>query len=189
MIVDLMRNDISRVTEHGSVEVIEHKRLEPYDNVFHLVSVVKGRLDKDKTAVDLIRATFPGGSITGCPKIRSMEIIDELEPVQRHVYTGSIGYISFHGTMDLSIAIRTATVFDHRLVFSVGGGIVYDSDPEKEFQETLDKGKTIMETLLDAACEKKCSFVTAWVNGKMVDQDLATAPASGRVFTIWGRAF
>ena len=147
MIVDLMRNDISRVTKHGSVIVREHKRLEAYENVFHLVSVVVGELEDDKTSVDLLKATFPGGSITGCPKIRSMEIIDELESIKRHVYTGSIGYISFHDTMDLSIAIRTATIADNKVCFSVGGGIVYDSDPEKEFQETIDKGKTLMESL------------------------------------------
>ncbi len=147
MIVDLMRNDLSRVTKHGSVVVREHKRLEAYENVFHLVSVVEGELKDDKTSVDLLKATFPGGSITGCPKIRSMEIIDELESIKRHVYTGSIGYISFHDTMDLSIAIRTATITDHKVFFSVGGGIVYDSDPEKEFQETIDKGKTLMESL------------------------------------------
>ena len=147
MIVDLMRNDISKVTKHGSVIVKEHKRLEPYENVFHLVSVVEGELEDDKTSVDLLKATFPGGSITGCPKIRSMEIIDELESVKRHVYTGSIGYLSFHDTMDLSIAIRTATIANKKVCFSVGGGIVYDSDPEKEFQETLDKGKTLMDSL------------------------------------------
>ncbi|MDA3918619.1 MAG: aminodeoxychorismate synthase component I [Deltaproteobacteria bacterium] len=149
MIVDLVRNDISRVTKPGTVIVREHKRLEAYENVFHLVSVVEGELEDDKTSVDLLKATFPGGSITGCPKIRSMEIIDELESIQRHVYTGSIGYLSFHDTMDLSIAIRTATIADNRICFSVGGGIVYDSDPEKEFQETLDKGKTLMESLSD----------------------------------------
>ncbi len=147
MIVDLMRNDISRVTKNGSVIVREHKRLEAYENVFHLVSVVEGELIDGKTSVDLLKATFPSGSITGCPKIRSMEIIDELESVNRHVYTGSIGYISFHETMDLSIAIRTATIADNKVCFSVGGGIVYDSDPEKEFQETIDKGKTLMESL------------------------------------------
>ncbi len=177
MIVDLMRNDLSRVTTHGSVQVVEHKRLEPYDNVFHLVSVVQGVLGPEKTGVDLLKACFPGGSITGCPKIRAMEIIDELEPVKRHVYTGSIGYISFHDTMDLSIAIRTATIKENRIFFSVGGGIVYDSDPLQEFQETLDKGQTIMETLTrgaDGHCEKG---PRAWVNGKIVDQDQAMVPA------------
>jgi len=177
MIVDLMRNDLSKVTTHGSVKVVEHKRLEPYDNVFHLVSVVQGTLCPSSTGMDLLKACFPGGSITGCPKIRAMEIIDELEPVKRHVYTGSIGYISFHDTMDLSIAIRTATIRENRIFFSVGGGIVYDSDPEKEFQETLDKGQTIMETLTrgaDGHCEKG---PRAWVNGKMVYQDQAVVPA------------
>jgi para-aminobenzoate synthetase component I len=178
MIVDLMRNDLSRVTVHGSVQVTEHKRLEPYENVFHLVSIVQGELAAGKTGVDLLKAAFPGGSITGCPKIRAMEIIDELEPVRRHVYTGSIGYISFHDTMDLSIAIRTATIKDHRIFFSVGGGIVYDSDPEKEFQETLDKGKTIMETLAKGGGGVRAGQgPRAWINGKMVDQDQAVAPA------------
>jgi para-aminobenzoate synthetase component 1 len=97
--------------------------------------------------VDLIRATFPGGSITGCPKIRSMEIIDELEPVRRHIYTGAIGYLGFRGTMDLSIAIRTATVADGRLLFSVGGGVVYDSKATDEFEETLHKGRTLIGAL------------------------------------------
>ncbi|HEY5958068.1 MAG TPA: aminodeoxychorismate synthase component I, partial [Polyangiaceae bacterium] len=124
MIVDLLRNDIGKVCRANSVRVTEHKRLEAYKNVYHLVSIVRGELDEGKNAVDLIRATFPGGSITGCPKIRSMEVIDELEPVRRHIYTGSIGYLSFHGTMDLSIAIRTATIASGNVYFSVGGGIV-----------------------------------------------------------------
>jgi para-aminobenzoate synthetase component 1 len=178
MIVDLMRNDLSRVTVADSVRVKEHKRLEPYDNVFHLVSVVQGELAPGHTGVDLLKAAFPGGSITGCPKIRAMEIIDELEPVKRHVYTGSIGYISFHDTMDLSIAIRTATIHEHRLFFSVGGGIVYDSDPEKEFQETLDKGKTIMNTLTRKDRPRQSSGPKAWVRGKLVDQDQVMVPAS-----------
>lgn len=180
MIVDLMRNDLSRVTRHDSVTVKEHKRLEPYDNVFHLVSIVEGELAPDKTAVDILRATFPGGSITGCPKIRAMEIIDELEPVRRHVYTGAIGYISFHDTMDLSIAIRTATISHQTVRFSVGGGIVYDSDPEKEFQETLDKGKTLMESL--SGTLKKGSTPKAWVNGKIMDQDQAVVSATSPGF-------
>jgi para-aminobenzoate synthetase component 1 len=147
MIVDLLRNDIGKVCAAGSVHVSEHKRVEAYENVYHLVSVVRGDLDEGKSAVDLIRATFPGGSITGCPKIRSMEIIDELEPVRRHIYTGSIGYLGFCGTMDLSIAIRTATVADGRLVFSVGGGVVFDSKASDEFEETLHKGQTLISAL------------------------------------------
>ncbi|SDU30880.1 aminodeoxychorismate synthase component I [Desulfobacula phenolica] len=179
MIVDLMRNDLSRVTKHGSVAVTEHKRLEPYENVFHLVSVVEGELEEGKTSVDFLKATFPGGSITGCPKIRSMEIIDELESVKRHIYTGSIGYISFHDTMDLSIAIRTATIFNHKIFFSVGGGIVYDSDPEKEYQETLDKGKTLMEALSGTQknVEDTKFKAKAWVDGKIIDQDKARISA------------
>jgi para-aminobenzoate synthetase component 1 len=147
MIVDLLRNDIGKVCAAGSVHVTEHKRVEAYENVYHLVSVIRGELDNDQNAVDLIRATFPGGSITGCPKIRSMEVIDELEPVRRHIYTGSIGYLGFRGTMDLSIAIRTATIADGRLVLSVGGGIVFDSNASDEFEETLHKGRTLMSAL------------------------------------------
>ena len=147
MIVDLLRNDIGKVCAAGSVHVSEHKRIEAYDNVYHLVSLVRGTLADDKSAVDLIRATFPGGSITGCPKIRSMEIIDELEPVRKHIYTGAIGYLGFRGTMDLSIAIRTATVADGRLLFSVGGGVVYDSKATDEFEETLHKGRTLIGAL------------------------------------------
>ena len=182
MIVDLMRNDLSRVTKYGSVVVKEHKRLEAYENVFHLVSIVEGELEEAKTSVDLLKATFPGGSITGCPKIRSMEIIDELESVKRHVYTGSIGYISFHDTMDLSIAIRTATIANHSVFFSVGGGIVYDSEPEKEFQETLDKGKTLMESLSGTSKKDETIKVKAWVDGKIIDQDQARVSAASPGF-------
>lgn len=182
MIVDLMRNDLSRVTRHESVVVKEHKRIEPYENVFHLVSIVEGELCDGKTSVDLLKATFPGGSITGCPKIRSMEIIDELESVKRHVYTGSIGYISFHDTMDLSIAIRTATIKDNRIWFSVGGGIVYDSDPHKEYQETLDKGKTLMDALAGTQRPLHRYGGRAWVNGKMVESNKADVPLSSLGF-------
>jgi para-aminobenzoate synthetase component 1 len=148
MIVDLMRNDIGKVCRANSVNVNEHKRVEAYKNVYHMVSIVTGKLEECVNSIDLIRATFPGGSITGCPKIRSMEIIDESESYKRHVYTGAIGYVSFHDTMDLSIAIRTATVFNDKITFSVGGGIVYDSIPEDEFNETLYKGKTFFDAFL-----------------------------------------
>jgi para-aminobenzoate synthetase component 1 len=150
MIVDLLRNDIGKVCAPFSVRVTEHKRLEAYRNVYHLVSVVEGELDTGMHTVDLIKATFPGGSITGCPKVRAMEIIDELESCRRHVYCGSIGYLSFHNTMDLSIAIRTATIVNNTLSFSVGGGIVYESDPRLEYEETLHKGKTLMD-----ACSRR----------------------------------
>jgi para-aminobenzoate synthetase component I len=181
MIVDLLRNDIGKVCVGGSVTVSEHKRVEAYQNVWHLVSIVNGTLDDSSDSIDLIRAIFPGGSITGCPKIRSMEIIDELEPVRRHIYTGSIGYISFHNTMDLSIAIRTATIYGGKIVFSVGGGIVYDSDPEDEFQETLHKGKTLM-----SAFDTKTDFLDnkqwIWINGAIVPPDRAVVPLTGQGF-------
>jgi para-aminobenzoate synthetase component 1 len=163
MIVDLLRNDLGKVCAAGSVRVAQHKRLEAYRNVYHLVSVVEGRLDPDKDAVDVIEATFPGGSITGCPKVRAMEIIDELESCRRHVYCGSIGYIGFQDTMDLSIAIRTATIVNDTLFFSVGGGIVFDSRTEDEYEETLHKGRTLM-----AACgegRKSSPQSMVWHNG------------------------
>ena len=147
MIVDLERNDLGRVCDYGSVAVTEHKAVEPYASVFHLVSTVEGRLHEGRDLVDLLKATFPGGSITGAPKIRAMEIIDELEPTQRSVYTGSIGYIGLDGTMDLNIAIRTILVRGERAFFQVGGGIVADSDPAAEYQETLDKGRRLFAAL------------------------------------------
>ncbi len=167
MIVDLMRNDIGRVCRRGSVRVRRHKKLEKYENVHHLVSIVEGRLEQGRDAVDLIGAAFPGGSVTGCPKIRAMQIIDELEPHCRHVYTGSLGYISFHDTMDLSIAIRTATVTAGRVVFSVGGGIVYDSDPTAEYEETLHKGRTLM-AVLGAGPQRPAGPGSVWLNGTFV---------------------
>ncbi|MEE4114001.1 MAG: aminodeoxychorismate synthase component I [Desulfobacteraceae bacterium] len=179
MIVDLLRNDIGKVCDGGSVVVAQHKRLEAYQNVYHLVSAVEGRLAEGKASVDLIRATFPGGSITGCPKIRSMEIIDELETRRRHVYTGSIGYISFHDTMDLSIAIRTATIIGDRLVFSVGGGIVHDSDPEDEYEETLHKGRTLMSVFRVAGEEPAAETGSAfwvWQDSRFVRQEQAALP-------------
>lgn len=168
MIVDLLRNDIGKVCAAGSVRVVEHKRLETYENVHHLVSIVEGELDDGKNAVDLVRATFPGGSITGCPKIRAMEVIDELEPVRRHLYTGSIGYFGFNGTMDLSIAIRTATISNGRLVYSVGGGVVYDSNASDEHEETLHKGRTISDALerLGDGSAKASDARIGWMDGK-----------------------
>ncbi len=147
MIVDLLRNDIGKVCKGGSVKVPEHKTLETYKNVFHLVSAIEGILEDDKDSIDLLKAAFPGGSITGCPKIRSMEIIDEKEPYRRHIYTGSIGYIGFNNRMDFSIVIRTATITKGKVLFSVGGGIVYDSDPVDEFNETLHKAQSLMRVM------------------------------------------
>lgn len=147
MIVDLERNDIGRISKTGSVKVPELFVIEAYANVNHLVSTVVGELKDDKDATDIIKATFPGGSITGAPKIRAMEIIDELEPTQRSVYTGSIGYIGFNGDMDFNIAIRTIIKDDKKVYFQVGGGMTWDSDPDEEYQETIDKAKSIMKAL------------------------------------------
>ncbi len=147
MIVDLERNDIGRVCNYGSVRVTGKNTLETYPTVFHLAATVEGDLHSRYDAVDLIKATFPGGSITGAPKIRAMEIIDELEPTRRSVYTGAIGYIGFNGNMDLNIAIRSFLVKKGRAWFQAGGGIVADSDPEAEYQETLHKARALMESV------------------------------------------
>jgi para-aminobenzoate synthetase component 1 len=147
MIVDLERNDIGRVCRYGTVKVKELAILETYPTVFHLTSTVVGQLREGKNAIDLLKATFPGGSITGAPKVRAMEIIDELEPTCRSVYTGSLGYLSFSGDMDLNIVIRTFIVKDNRVYFQVGGAIVYDSEPESEYIETIDKGRALIRAL------------------------------------------
>jgi para-aminobenzoate synthetase component 1 len=147
MIVDLERNDIGRVCRYGTVKVSELAILETYPTVFHLTSTVEGEMREGKNIIDLLKATFPGGSITGAPKVRAMEIIDELEPTRRSVYTGSLGYIGFNGDMDLNIVIRTFIIKDGRAYFQVGGAIVYDSQPEAEYTETLDKGRALIRAL------------------------------------------
>ncbi|MBI5181754.1 MAG: chorismate-binding protein, partial [Nitrospirae bacterium] len=133
--------------EYGSVRVDEFMTLEDYSHVMHIVSNIKGRLRKDMDCLDLIKAVFPGGTITGVPKIRCMEIIDELEPVTRGLYTGSIGYISLAGDMDLNIIIRTFIIKDGRVHVQVGAGIVADSDPEREYYETLHKAEALLKVL------------------------------------------
>ena len=147
MIVDLMRNDLSRVCAPHTVRVSELFSLERYATVHHLVSTVVGELGPGADAIDLLRAAFPGGSITGAPKLRAMEVIAELEPSRRGVYCGCIGYWSVTGELDTSIAIRTAIVQDGRVFFSAGGGIVADSDPEQEYTETLDKARAMIDAL------------------------------------------
>jgi para-aminobenzoate synthetase component 1 len=147
MIVDLLRNDLSRVCRPGTVRVPELFALEQHPTVHHLVSTVVGELEPAADAVDLLRAAFPGGSITGAPKVRAMEIIAELEPSRRGVYCGSIGYISATGAMDTSIVIRTYLALRGRVYFQAGGGIVADSDPELEYRETLDKARALIGAL------------------------------------------
>ena len=147
MIVDLLRNDLSRVCRDHTVLTPEICALESFATVHHLVSTVTGELRPGLDAVDLLRATFPGGSITGAPKIRAMEIIAELEPTARGPYCGAIGWLGADGWMDTSITIRTLAIKDGRLAFQAGGGIVADSDPAAEYEETLDKAKALLEAL------------------------------------------
>jgi para-aminobenzoate synthetase component 1 len=146
MIVDLLRNDLGKVSEYGSVKVKKHKRIEKYENVWHLVSIIKSKLRKNEDYASLLRAVFPGGSITGCPKIRSMEIIDELEDYTRNIYTGTI-FIANNRRLDASIVIRTAILYKNSLYFNVGGAVTYDSNPEKEYKETIDKAQSIIKAL------------------------------------------
>ena len=147
MIVDLLRNDLGRVCSYGSIHVPAVCRLETYEHVHHLVSEVRGRLRPDMGPVDLLRAAFPGGSVTGAPKVRAMEIIAELEPTARGPYCGSLGYIGFDGSMDTNILIRTFTIGRGWMQFPVGGGVVADSDPEDEYAETLHKAEGLLRAL------------------------------------------
>jgi para-aminobenzoate synthetase component 1 len=147
MIVDLERNDLGRVCRYGSIRVLDPLTIESFAQVHHLVATVEGRTRPGTGPVDVLRALFPGGSITGAPKIRAMEIIDELERTRRSVYTGAIGYFSRGGTSAWNIAIRTLLVDGEAVSFQVGGGIVADSDPESEYRETLHKGRGIREVL------------------------------------------
>ncbi|MFH0790751.1 MAG: aminodeoxychorismate synthase component I [Candidatus Omnitrophota bacterium] len=147
MIVDLERNDLGRVCSYDSIAVPKLRQLEEYSTVFQTTASISGRLHKNKDRCDLLRACFPGGSITGCPKIRAMEIIEELEPARRSIYTGSLGYLSFSGDMDFNILIRTILKKDNLVYFGAGGGIVADSVPEDEYEETLVKAKGILEAM------------------------------------------
>ncbi len=147
MLVDLERNDLGRVSDYGTVRVDELMITEDCSHVIHIVSNVRGRIADGKDCFDAIKAAFPGGTITGVPKIRCMEIIDELEPVRRGPYTGSIGYVSFSGDMDLNIIIRTFVIKGKKAYVQVGAGIVADSDPEKEYYETLKKAEALIRTL------------------------------------------
>ncbi len=147
MITDLERNDLGRVCEPGSVHVTELGRVETYPQVHHLVSTIEGTLEERRDVTDLLRAAFPGGSITGAPKVRAMQIIRELEPCARNVYCGAIGYVSLNGKSQFNVAIRTMILKNKMAYFWGGGGIVADSDPKKEYEETLTKVKGIFEAL------------------------------------------
>ena len=147
MLIDLGRNDAGRVSEVGSVHLTEQMIVEHYSHVMHIVSNVEGRIRPELTAFDVLRATFPAGTVSGAPKIRAMEIIDELEPVKRGIYSGAVGYISWSGNMDTAIAIRTAVIKDDTLYIQAGAGIVYDSVPANEWAETMNKGRAIFRAV------------------------------------------
>ncbi len=151
MLIDLGRNDVGRVAKTGTVQVTDRMIIERYSHVMHIVSQVEGELADGLTAADAIRSSFPAGTLSGAPKIRAMEIINELEPVRRNVYAGAVGYLSWHDDTDLAIAIRTAVIKDGMLHVQAGAGIVADSDPQKEWQETMDKGRALITAVNSAA--------------------------------------
>ncbi|WP_251978409.1 anthranilate synthase component I [Salinicola avicenniae] len=147
MLIDLGRNDIGRISQTGTVEVTDNMSIERYSHVMHIVSNVTGKLRQGMSAMDVLRATFPAGTLSGAPKIRALEVIDELEPVKRGVYSGAVGYLSWHGNMDMAIAIRTAVLKDGELHVQAGGGIVADSDPDAEWHETLNKRRALFRAV------------------------------------------
>ena len=151
MLIDLGRNDVGRVARTGSVEVTDHMVIERYSHVMHIVSEINGELAPGLTAVDAIRSAFPAGTLSGAPKIRAMEIINELEPVRRNVYAGAVGYLSWQDDTDLAIAIRTAVIRDGMLHVQAGAGIVADSDPEREWEETVNKGRALVSAVNTAS--------------------------------------
>ncbi|SDY60911.1 anthranilate synthase component 1 [Lysobacter sp. yr284] len=151
MLIDLGRNDVGRVSLPGTVEVGEQFGIERYSHVMHIVSEVTGKLKPEMSYADVLRATFPAGTVSGAPKIRALEVIREFEPVKRNVYSGAVGYIGWHGDADTAIAIRTAVIQDGRLHVQAGAGIVYDSDPQKEWEETMNKGRALFRAVAEAA--------------------------------------
>ncbi len=150
MLLDLGRNDVGRVTKTGTVKVTEQMVIEYYSHVMHIVSNVDGMLSPDYDAMDALMAGFPAGTVSGAPKVRAMEIIDELEPERRSFYGGAIGYIAANGDLDTCIALRTALVKDGELIAQAGGGIVADSDPEYEFQESQNKAMALLRAADEA---------------------------------------
>jgi anthranilate synthase component 1 len=144
MLIDLGRNDVGRISQPGSVEVTEKMVVERYSHVMHITSNVVGQVNAGMSAIDVLKATLPAGTLSGAPKIRAMEIIDELEPVKRNIYGGAVGYIGWNGNMDMAIAIRTAIIKDKMLHVQAGGGVVADSVPELEWEETMNKARAVM---------------------------------------------
>ena len=147
MLVDLGRNDVGRVAKIGSVHVPELFSIERYSHVMHIVSQVEGELAPEHDGIDLLKSTFPAGTVAGAPKVRAMEIIEELEPTRRGPYAGAVGYLSFSGNLDFCITIRSFTVHQGQVYLQVGAGIVADSDPPTEFEETVNKGMALMRAL------------------------------------------
>ena len=166
MIVDLVRNDLGRVCRPGTVKTASLCRLETYASVHHLVSIVRGELAAGRTRADLIRALFPAGSMTGAPKPRAMQAIEDLEPTRRGAYAGSIGYLSFCGSMDLSIVIRTAIVASGSVWLQVGGGVVADSDPELEYRESLHKALSVRRAIAAAVSQATAGFQASETTGR-----------------------
>ncbi|MGI8560376.1 MAG: anthranilate synthase component I family protein, partial [Luteimonas sp.] len=151
MLIDLGRNDVGHVSKPGTVKLGESFGIERYSHVMHIVSEVTGELKDGLSYADVLRATFPAGTVSGAPKIRALEIIQELEPIKRNVYSGAVGYIGWHGDADTAIAIRTAVIQDGRLHVQAGAGIVHDSDPQKEWEETMSKGRALFRAVAEAA--------------------------------------
>jgi anthranilate synthase component 1 len=151
MLIDLGRNDIGRISETGTVEVTDSFAIERYSHVMHIVSQVQGTARPNLSYMDVLKATFPAGTLSGAPKIRALEIIQELEPYKRNIYAGAIGWIGWWGDADTAIAIRTAVIQDGRLHVQAGAGIVYDSDPAAEWEETMNKGRALFRAVAQAA--------------------------------------
>ncbi len=151
MLIDLGRNDAGRVSEIGTVELTENMLVERYSHVMHIVSNVNGKLKEGMSAMDVLRATFPAGTVSGAPKIRAMEIIAEQEPTKRGIYSGAVGYLSWNGNMDTAIAIRTAVIKDEMLYVQAGAGVVYDSVPQSEWDETMNKARAIFTAVSEVS--------------------------------------
>ena len=152
-LIDLGRNDVGRVSETGSVRLSDRMVIERYSHVMHIVSEVKGRLRKGLSSLDVLKACFPAGTVSGAPKLRALEIIRELEPTRRGIYSGAVGYLGWNGNLDTAIAIRTAVIKGGRIHVQAGAGIVHDSIPKNEWQETLNKARALMRAVQMTASE------------------------------------